>query len=73
MKIDGNPNLALCKCGIDMTVHNDEEIGHTLEFAGTRHRCYKWLTNGGVCEMPHFHYEDSSSCRTVTGNLPEEK
>lgn len=70
-------NLALCKCGVDMTQHVGvqewEEIpegDHAFDAAGTKHRCEELIaTAGGVylCPRPMYHDRESLPCGPLTG------
>jgi hypothetical protein len=71
-------NVALCRCGIDMTEHgsgdgSDEELlmnGHVFVAAGTRHRCEEWLVGRvALCPRPRYHGEEGVECGFLTGEL----
>ena len=57
-------NVALCKCGIDMTEHDDEN--HVFEGSGTRHRCGA-LVAGFLCARPWSHDGEGVPCGPLTG------
>lgn len=70
-------NLALCKCGIDMTEHVgldawDEipEGEHAWDASGTKYRCEQLVTvDGGVylCPRPAYHDREGVGCGPLTG------
>ena len=57
-------NVALCKCGTDMTDHDD--LGHDFDAAGTRYRC-GGLVGGYQCARPAYHDEHDVPCGPITG------
>lgn len=73
--------VALCKCGIDMSVHegvddlDTEEVvspgGHRFDAAGTRHRCDELIsvtdTEVWVCPRPRYHKDEGVPCGPLTG------
>ena len=79
--------IALCKCGVDMSVHEgiDEldpedtpsEGGHYFSAAGTRHRCEKMVAVGDelyLCARPRYHEQELKDGRRVScGGLTGEK
>lgn len=56
--------LALCKCGVDMTEHDD--VGHAFDAAGTRHSCGASV-QGFHCPRPKYHDEEGVPCGPLTG------
>lgn len=73
-------NVALCKCGIDMTEHVgvyawDDEIPegeHAFDASGTKHRCEKFITaplTQGIylCPRPMYHDREDVACGPLTG------
>lgn len=72
--------LALCKCGIDMTVHKysyegdeyeDESLPpaegeHYFDAAGTKYRCEEFI-NGYLCPRPAYHKQEGVECGPLTG------
>lgn len=72
-------NLALCKCGIDMTEHVgvhawDDEIperGHAFDAAGTKYRCEGTITipyiGQFLCARPAYHTREGVACGPLTG------
>jgi len=62
-------DLALCKCGVDMTEH-DDITDHEFDASGTRHRCEKFVTAFGhqfLCGRPMYHDEHDVPCGGLTG------
>lgn len=62
-------NVALCKCGVDMTKHDDVD-SHEFDASGTRHRCGETLSVDGKqysCPMPYHHDEHGVDCGGLTG------
>lgn len=69
-------DIALCRCGVDMTQHLDVEpwgnhylgfpLGHAFEAAGTRHRCEN-LIAGYICPRPKYHQQEGVVCGPLTG------
>ena len=55
--------IALCKCGVDMTVH---PRGHEFDAAGTRHRCGA-LVDGWMCPRPAYHEDEAVAHGPLTG------
>jgi hypothetical protein len=72
-------NIALCKCGIDMSEHPHmdpwpdyptepiPEGEHAFDAAGTRHRCEE-LVDGWMCPRPAYHKEHGVPCGPLTGD-----
>ena len=59
-------DIALCKCGIDMSDHEDEELGHEFDAAGTRYRCGEPI-NGYLCPRPAYHRDYGVPHGPLTG------
>lgn len=73
--------IALCKCGIDMSVHegvddlDTEEVispgGHRFDASGTRHRCMEQIHVEGhgfyLCPRPRYHLDEGVPCGPLTG------
>ena len=57
-------DIALCKCGVDMTEHDG--VDHEFDAAGTRHRCGEPV-DGFLCAMPAYHREHGVECGRLTG------
>jgi hypothetical protein len=75
-------NLALCKCGIDMTEHPHlepwddyptepiPEDEHAFDAAGTKYPCEKYVnTPEGkyLCPRPMYHEQHDVVCGPLTG------
>lgn len=61
-------NVALCKCGVDITDHYrvaDED--HEFDAAGTRHRCTESV-DGYLCPRPAYHQDENVPCGPLTGH-----
>jgi len=58
-------NVALCKCGVDMTDH-DAVDSHEFDAAGTRHRCES-VVDGYLCPRPAYHEQSGVGHGPLTG------
>jgi hypothetical protein len=63
-------NIALCKCGIDMSEH--DEYGHAFDASGTKYRCEELIKvygGGGVylCPRPAYHLDEGVDHGPLTG------
>lgn len=65
--------IALCKCGIDMSEHDDSK--HSFDAAGTKYPCDKLMSNDdcptcgakSYCPRPAYHDEEGVPCGPLTG------
>lgn len=72
-------NVALCKCGVDMSQHDgvfdwDDEIpdgGHAFDAAGTKYPCEEYIEVAGLgtfmCPRPMYHNQEGVGCGPLTG------
>ncbi len=76
-------NVALCKCGVDMSEHvgvdpydiDDDPIpegGHAFDAAGTKYRCEEfvvvnWEKHIYLCPRPAYHLQEGVKCGPLTG------
>lgn len=58
-------NIALCKCGVDMTEHDIVE-DHDFDASGTRHVCGEPI-QGFLCARPAYHDDSGVPCGPLTG------
>jgi hypothetical protein len=64
-------DIALCKCGVDMSEHDNIE-DHEFDAAGTRHRCGLLVPvypqgERFACARPAYHDEENVPCGGLTG------
>lgn len=70
-------NLALCKCGTDMTQHdiegdeNEYPFDHPFDAAGTKYRCEELIhvtpKEQYLCARPAYHKDKGVLCGPING------
>lgn len=58
-------NVALCKCGVDVTDHDDVD-DHPFDPSGTRYPCGARI-NSYLCPRPANHDEENVPCGPLIG------